>query len=284
MFRNIFITLFSISFFLTVSCAHQKPIKTPLILAIGYDTENRALAEKHADYLKSKLSKNFIPQTTFLATDDIDFEKKDVSWDVGIGLTTFALKELHHQIKFTPFAWENSCILSYKFYKNRNANKKLKSAIIVNEGYLSPHLLIPLYPHLDLETLELVASQELLEEKLKKRTYDIIIANVIQMKTDQLTILKGPVSNFEHPQYFTSGQLASENYPHIPCRTFFYSPRMSLSRVKTVMDHISNQGESGNKNNFFQLIPVDLAQFEYIQKVLRWDYDEMLRKIIKTTP
>ncbi len=242
-------------------------------IAIGYAQHREDAINLQNEFLKF-LPKQYNYSFNLMTIHDINFEKKDVSWHLGIGRTDYALKEMASQIKFLPFAWDNKCVTNSEliFLKRKKKNAKV---LFLNAGYISPSSIYMLFEK-NIQYIELLttSNQKLALELLFKKKVDFIINETIiqylSNSKNKLTKIPNRLKNTT----IEASQIA------IPCRTYFYSPKLNENERAKFFELFITNLKIGSKNRS-SILPLDEAQFYHYLTLFDWQKDELIRKRIK---
>lgn len=270
----------SLFLFLIVGCAvPQRDTRPDLKVAVGYIENQKNLSDEIRGIMTKQLSGQYSLDFIPLKSSDINFEEKNVVWDIGIGGTIFALKELGEGIQFYPLMWEDRCSKSPLLVSmNRQKDHSLKKAnkiLVLHSDYPSVLSLSLLYDLKSKKIYETSDSQKAMLA-LAQGEVDIIVSEATTRLLSQKTQVTFPFL-LENANIDTKIMREIE----IPCRTLFYSPKVSLQDRLEVISRLENYPWKGQGHDLLPLKAVDMEEFQKIQSLFDWKKDNQLRKSLR---
>ena len=249
-------------------------------IALGYIEKNRYLSEEIEQIFKKYLPSEYTQDFLYLKSNDIDFEKKEVNWSIGLGGTAFALKEMHEKINFEPFLVEKGCNQSVQYISRKNISsdlKNIKKILIYNNDYPSPLAFTMLY-HLDLDKVKIFQTSEesAASSALKNGVVDVIVTEDYYLYNETASREESIIKIIDYP-------VVIKQFPEIkiPCKILFSTNKLKGDdRVKISKILTTAPWRVAGKSKLGGFVEIDKIKFEKLMNYFDWDLDNLIRSKI----
>lgn len=278
------LNLLSLIFLITlISCGFapkKQEAKSELKIALGYYEHQMDVLKKVEHHFTSAFKDtSFKPQFLLIKAQEVDFNKKEVEWHLGFGGTAFALKEIAEGINFYPLMIEKSCQNSIELYQNGSIKSKRKLKVLaINQGYISPIFLLPLYPHAkNIIEINSISADDFLKYKDQIKNYNFILNLKTTIKFYDKLLDRSAVKEIDEKLF----KKITLNIPNLPCRTLFYSPLLGEKDKDYTLSTIKKFQENNIQDVRMELTKVNDQEFQNYKKLFDWNLDTKLRLLIK---